>query len=159
MVDNHRMDDMRPYLWKTADYGKTWKSLAAGLARGRLPARGARGPEDAGAAVRGDRARASSFSRDDGATWKELKLNLPTVAVHDLVVKDDDLVVGTHGRSIWILDDLTALREWSGAIEASAVHLFAPASGRALAARAARLVARQGPGREPAGGRRPSTTG
>ena len=64
------------------------------------------------------------FSPDDGASWKELKLNLPTVAVHDLVVKDDDLVLGTHGRSIWILDDLSPLREWSKAIEAAPLHLF-----------------------------------
>jgi hypothetical protein len=68
--------------------------------------------------------RGVSYSPDDGATWKELRLNLPTVAVHDLVVKDDDLVVGTHGRSIWILDDLTALREWSPEVEARAAHLF-----------------------------------
>jgi hypothetical protein len=65
-----------------------------------------------------------AYSPDDGATWKELRLNLPTVAVHDLVVKDDDLVVGTHGRSIWILDDVTPLREWSKEVEAKAVHLF-----------------------------------
>ena len=65
-----------------------------------------------------------SYSPDDGASWKELRLNLPTVAVHDLVVKDDDLVVGTHGRSIWILDDLTPLREWSKSVEAKAAHLF-----------------------------------
>ena len=64
------------------------------------------------------------YSPDDGATWKELRLNLPTVAVHDLVVKDDDLVVGTHGRSIWILDDVTPLREWSKDVEAKAAHLF-----------------------------------
>ena len=55
------------------------------------------------------------FSTDDGATWQPLQLNLPTVAVHDLVVKDDDLVVGTHGRSIWILDDLQPIREMTDA--------------------------------------------
>jgi hypothetical protein len=66
------------------------------------------------------------FSGDDGASWRALKLNLPTVAVHDLVVKDDDLVVGTHGRSIWILDDLTPVREWAAAVEQEAAHLFAP---------------------------------
>jgi hypothetical protein len=68
--------------------------------------------------------RGVSYSPDDGATWKDLKLNLPTVAVHDVVVKDDDLVVGTHGRSIWILDDVTPLREWATGIEAKASHLF-----------------------------------
>jgi photosystem II stability/assembly factor-like uncharacterized protein len=123
VVDNHRMDDARPYLWRTSDYGKTWRSLSAGLP-----------PEVYLHAVREDPKRKGllyagtekgvAFSPDDGATWKELRLNLPTVAVHDLVVKDDDLVVGTHGRSIWILDDLTALREGSKEIEAHAAHLF-----------------------------------
>ena len=52
------------------------------------------------------------FSTDDGQTWQSLQLNLPTVAVHDLVVKDDDLVLATHGRSLWILDDLEPVREF-----------------------------------------------
>jgi photosystem II stability/assembly factor-like uncharacterized protein len=123
VVDAHRLDDMRPYLWKTTDYGKSWKSLASGL------------PQDVYLhAVREDPARKGllyagtergvSFSRDDGATWQTLGLNLPTVAVHDLVVKDDDLIVGTHGRSIWILDDLTPIREWTKSIADSDVHLF-----------------------------------
>ena len=64
------------------------------------------------------------FSTDDGATWQSLQLNLPTVAVHDLVVKNDDLVVGTHGRSIYILDDLQPVREMTPAIAGSDVHLF-----------------------------------
>jgi photosystem II stability/assembly factor-like uncharacterized protein len=123
VVDAHRLDDARPYLWKTADYGRSWRSLA-----GPLP------PDVYLHAVREDPKRKGllfvgtekgvSFSPDDGATWKELRLNLPTVAVHDLVVKDDDLVVATHGRAIWILDDLTPLREWSKDVEAEAVHLF-----------------------------------
>jgi photosystem II stability/assembly factor-like uncharacterized protein len=123
VVDAHRMDDRRPYLWKTTDYGKTWKSLTAGL------------PPDVGLhSVREDprkrgllflgTERGVSLSADDGATWRELKLNLPTVPVHDLVVKGDDLVVGTHGRSIWILDDLTAIREWTAAVAEKPSHLF-----------------------------------
>ena len=65
------------------------------------------------------------FSTDDGQTWQSLKLNLPTVAVHDLVVKGDDLVVGTHGRSIWILDDLQPVREIDAPrCSATTVHLF-----------------------------------
>ena len=69
------------------------------------------------------------FSTDDGETWRPLQLNLPTVAVHDLVVKGDDLVVGTHGRSIWILDDLQPVREMTRRSHEAAVHLF-PAAGR-----------------------------
>ena len=123
VVDAHRMDDARPHLWKTADYGKTWKSLAAAMPKGVYLHAVREDPKKKGLLYAGTE-RGVAYSPDDGATWKELKLNLPTVAVHDLVVKDDDLVVGTHGRSIWILDDLTALREWSKDVEASTAHLF-----------------------------------
>jgi peptidoglycan/xylan/chitin deacetylase (PgdA/CDA1 family)/uncharacterized caspase-like protein/photosystem II stability/assembly factor-like uncharacterized protein len=123
VVDAHRLDDPRPYLWKTADYGKTWKSLAAGLSKGVYLHAVREDPRKQGLLYVGTE-KGVSYSPDDGASWKELRLNLPTVAVHDLVVKEDDLVVGTHGRSIWILDDLTPLREWSQQVEAEAVHLF-----------------------------------
>jgi hypothetical protein len=76
------MDDVRPYLWKTSDFGKTWKSLAAGLPADVYPC-GARGPKRRGLLYAGTE-RGGSHSPDDGATWRELKLNLPTVAVHDL---------------------------------------------------------------------------
>jgi photosystem II stability/assembly factor-like uncharacterized protein len=123
VVDAHRLDDARPYLWKTVDYGKTWKSLAAALPKDGYLHAVREDPMRKGLLFVGTE-RGVVYSPDDGATWKELKLNLPTVAVHDLVVKGDDLVVGTHGRSIWILDDLTPLREWSKDVEAKAVHLF-----------------------------------
>jgi hypothetical protein len=123
VVDNHRMDDARPHLWKTADYGKTWKSLSVGLAKDVYLHAVREDPRKKGLLFAGTE-RGVAYSPDDGSTWKELKTNLPTVAVHDLVVKDDDLVVGTHGRSIWILGDLTPLREWSKEVEAKAAHLF-----------------------------------
>jgi photosystem II stability/assembly factor-like uncharacterized protein len=124
VVDAHRLDDMRPYLWKTADYGATWTSLAGDLA------------EDVYLhVVREDTVRRGllflgtergvAYSTDDGASWQPLKLDLPTVAVADLAVHGDDLVVGTTGRSIWILDDLTPVREMSETVR-SAVHLFPP---------------------------------
>jgi hypothetical protein len=71
--------------------------------------------------------RGVQFSTDDGQTWKPLGLNMPTVAVHDVVVKDDNLVVATHGRSLWILDDLQPIREYTPQVAGEAVHLFAPA--------------------------------
>jgi photosystem II stability/assembly factor-like uncharacterized protein len=123
VVDAHRMDDPQPYVWKTGDYGRSWKSLAAGLPRDVYLHAVREDPKKRGLLYAGTE-KGVSYSPDDGATWKELKLNLPTVAVHDLAVKEDDLVVGTHGRSIWILDDLTALREWSKDVEARALHLF-----------------------------------
>jgi photosystem II stability/assembly factor-like uncharacterized protein len=123
VVDAHRLDDMRPHLWKTADFGETWKSLAASLPQDVYLHAVREDPKRMGLLYAGTE-KGVSYSPDDGATWRELKLNLPTVAVHDLVVKDDDLVVGTHGRSIFVLDDLTPLREWSKDVEAKAVHLF-----------------------------------
>src|SRR5262249_59080125 len=93
--------------------------------------------------------RALYFSTDDGASWKRLKLNLPTVAVADLVVKDDDLVVGTSGRSIWILDDLTPLRDWSPQVADKPAHLFPPPpAGRGRSAAPLGAAGRPGPRRQ-----------
>ena len=123
VVDAHRLDNAHPYLFKTADYGNTWTNLAE-----KLPV------EVYLHAVREDSKRKGllyvgtergvAFSTDDGANWQQLKLNLPTVAVHDLIVKNNDLVVGTHGRSIWILDDLTPLREMCAQIAGADSYLF-----------------------------------
>ncbi len=125
VVDAHRLDDMRPYLWKTSDYGKTWKSLAAGLPKD-VPLHAVReDPKHRGLLYLGTE-RGVSFSHDDGATWQVLGLNLPTVAVHDLVVKDNDLVLATHGRGLWILDDVTPIRDGSKEIADRPVHLFPP---------------------------------
>jgi photosystem II stability/assembly factor-like uncharacterized protein len=122
-VDAHRLDDTHPYIWKTTDYGKSWKSLAAKLPPDVYLHAVREDPKHRGLLYLGTE-RGVSFSRDDGATWQVLGLNLPTVAVHDLVVKDDDLVLGTHGRSMWILDDLTPIREWSSQIANAPVQLF-----------------------------------
>jgi len=123
VVDAHRLDDMRPYLFKTTDHGRTWKSLAAGLPRDIYLHAVREDPKMKGMLYLGTE-RGVSFSRDDGATWQALGLNFPTVAVHDLRVKDDDLVVGTHGRSIWILDDLAPIRGWSKDVFDRPAHLF-----------------------------------
>ncbi len=116
-VDAHRLDDNKPYLWKTTDFGATWQSLAGKLAQ-----------DDYLRVVRADPATPGlifvgsetgvSYSRDRGQTWERLKLNMPTAAVCDLVVKGNDLVVGTNGRSIWVLDDLTPLRQWAAFLPA-----------------------------------------
>jgi photosystem II stability/assembly factor-like uncharacterized protein len=123
VVRNHRLDDYRPHAWKTTDFGKTWAKITDGL-----------NPAVHCHAVREDGTkkgllylgteRGVMFSPDASKTWQPLQLNLPTVPVHDLVVKGDDLVVGTHGRSIWILDDLTPVREMSAAIKEKPAHLF-----------------------------------
>jgi len=114
VVDNHRQDDMKPYLWQTRDYGQSWTSLSAKLAQDVYLHAVREDPKKKGQLYLGTE-RGVMVSPDTGQTWQALKLNLPTVAVHDLVVKDNDLVVGTHGRSIWIFDDLTPIREYAAA--------------------------------------------
>jgi photosystem II stability/assembly factor-like uncharacterized protein len=123
VVDAHRLDDMRPYLWKTADYGRTWKRLDGGLPRDVYLHAVHEDPVRRGMLYLGTE-RGVAFSRDDGATWQSLRLNLPTVAVHDLVVQGDTLVLGTHGRSIWILDDLSVVRELSPPAKDDTLRLF-----------------------------------
>jgi hypothetical protein len=123
VVDAHRLDDETPYLFKTTDLGRTWTRLTAGL-----------DPEIYLHVVREDTRRRRMLylgtergvmvSHDDGASWSSLRLNMPTVSVVDLVVAGDDLVVGTLGRSAWILDDLTPVREMSPEIAAAPAHLF-----------------------------------
>ncbi|HVL67545.1 MAG TPA: hypothetical protein VM364_09805 [Vicinamibacterales bacterium] len=123
VIDNHRLDDNRPYLYKTADYGRSWRPLHGELPQDVYLHVVREDPAKRGQLYLGTE-RGVMFSTDDGASWRPLKLNLPTVAVHDLAVKNDDLVVGTHGRSIYILDDLQPVREFDARVAGSAVHLF-----------------------------------
>jgi photosystem II stability/assembly factor-like uncharacterized protein len=110
VAEAHRLDDMRPYLWKTNDYGKTWKRLTAKLPQDVYLHVVREDPKKRGLLYIGTE-RGLAFSADDGITWQPLKMNFPPVAVHDLVVKNNDLVIGTHGRSFWVFDDLTPIRE------------------------------------------------
>ena len=125
VVDNHRLSDFRPYLWKTTDFGRSWTSLSGDLPSDEILHVVRMDPKKKGLLYAGSE-KGIWFSSDDGKKWQRLKLNLPTVAVHDLIVKGDDLVAGTMGRSIWILDDLTPVREWKADI-AKKAHLFTPA--------------------------------
>jgi photosystem II stability/assembly factor-like uncharacterized protein len=123
IVDNHRQDDMKPYLFVTSDRGKTWKKLGDALPQDVFLRVVREDPKHKGLLYLGTE-RGLAFSTDTGATWTPLKLNFPTVAVTDLIVKDNDLVVATNGRSLWILDDLTPLREFSKEVAAKPAHLF-----------------------------------
>jgi photosystem II stability/assembly factor-like uncharacterized protein len=123
VVDNHRMDDMRPHLFKTADFGKTWASLSAGLPQDVFLRAVREDPKRRGLLYLGTE-RGLAFSTNDGAAWQPLKMNLPTVAVTDLVVKNDDLVLSTNGRSLWIFDDLTPIRVYSDEVAKKVVYLF-----------------------------------
>ena len=119
----YKLDDFRPYLYKTADYGQTWTKITSGI------------PEDDFARViRADPVRRGLLyagtetglyvSFDDGASWRRFQSTLPVVPIHDLVVKDSDLVVATHGRSFWILDDLTPLRQFEPTQLEQPAYLF-----------------------------------
>ncbi len=109
-VDNHRQDDFKPYIFKTKDLGKTWSAITSGIPDGAYVRSVREDPRKAGLLYAGTE-QGVYVSFNDGAHWQQLQLNLPVTPIHDLVVKDDDLVVATHGRSFWVLDNLTPLRQ------------------------------------------------
>lgn len=123
-VNRIRCNDMRPHIYKTTDGGRTWTEIVNGL------------PDDPINVVKEDPVRkgllfagserAVHVSFDDGANWQSLRLNMPATSIRDLVIKDDDIVVGTHGRSFWILDDITALRQLNNQLTRSSAILYKP---------------------------------
>lgn len=123
-VNRIRLDDQKPHIYRTHDGGASWKEIVNGL------------PDSPVNTVREDPRRrgllfagteqAVFYSLDDGDHWQALRLNMPATSIRDLVIHNDDLVVGTHGRSFWILDDITPLRQLSASVLDSAAHLFAP---------------------------------
>jgi len=125
VADAHRLDDYRPYVWKTTDYGQTWTKITEGLAADAHAHVIREDPRQAGRLYLGTETGVMT-SPDAGGTWKPLKMNLPTVAVHDIVVKDDDLVLGTMGRGLWILDDLTPIREWKDDLKSPTLFSVPP---------------------------------
>jgi photosystem II stability/assembly factor-like uncharacterized protein len=122
-----RKDDMRPHIFRTHDGGATWAEMVNGMdADG--PVNVVReDPVKRGLLFAGTE-REVWFSADDGAHWQSLRNNMPASSVRDLVVKDNDLVIGTHGRSIWILDDFSPLRELPEALGKAGAVLFKPAA-------------------------------
>ncbi len=125
VFDAHRLDDETPYIWKTKNYGSTWNSIAGGLDSEIYLKVVREDTKKPGMLYLGTE-RGVMVSHDEGETWASLRLNMPTVAIADLAVAGDDLVVGTLGRAAYVLDDLTAVREMSDEIANSAAHLFKP---------------------------------
>jgi len=124
-VQRHKMDDFAPYAFKTTDFGKSWTSITNGI------------PADAFIhAVREDKKRKGLlyagtergvfFSWDDGATWQSIQGNLPVSPVYDLTVHGNDLLVATHGRAFWALDDLSPLQQYKPEVANEEVHLYPP---------------------------------
>jgi len=121
----YKWDDFRPYLYKTNDYGKTWTRIDSGIPANAFTRVIREDPTRRGLLYAGTET-GLYVSFDDGGHWQPLQLNLPVVPITDLVVKEGDLVVATQGRSFWILDDLTPVREWKPEIGSERVHLFPP---------------------------------
>jgi photosystem II stability/assembly factor-like uncharacterized protein len=123
-VNRIRVDDQKPHIYRTHDGGASWKEIVQGLPDG--PVNTVReDPSKRGLLYAGTE-RAVYVSFDDGEHWHSLRFNMPATSIRDLVIHDDDVVVGTHGRSFWILDDITPLRQISSGVLNSPVHLFAP---------------------------------
>jgi photosystem II stability/assembly factor-like uncharacterized protein len=123
-VDRHKLDDFRAYIYRTRDFGKTWILIANGIPEGSYVRSVREDPKHKGLLFAGTET-GVFFSVDEGSHWQPLKLNLPAVPVHDLEVHDDDLIAATHGRSFWVLDDITPLRQIDAAAKPEVI-LYKP---------------------------------
>jgi photosystem II stability/assembly factor-like uncharacterized protein len=124
-AEAHKLDDFRPYLWRTRDFGASWERLDHGLDEDEYCHVLREDPVRRGLLWCGTEL-GLLVSFDDGAHWQRCRGGLPRVPVHDFVFTGDDLVVATHGRSIWILEDLPALREHRPELDTSPLHLYQP---------------------------------
>jgi hypothetical protein len=121
----YKLADPHPYLFKTGDYGRTWKRITAGISAGEITRVIREDPSCRGLLYGGTES-GVWLSLDDGGSWQRLRGNLPVAPIHDLIVKGTDLVVATHGRAFWILDDLTPLHQLASGAMSGDTHLFAP---------------------------------
>ena len=121
----YKHDDVRPYIYRTWDYGKTWTKLVGGIPDSAFTRVVREDPARQGLLFAGTE-RGLYVSFNDGVWWQPFQRNLPVVPITDLTIKDGDLVVATQGRAFWILDDLSPLRQWFPSVEKEAVHVFKP---------------------------------
>jgi photosystem II stability/assembly factor-like uncharacterized protein len=124
-IDRHRLDDMGAYIYRTHDFGKSWTRINTGIPDGAYVRAVREDPVKKNLLFAGTEL-GVYFSINDGDSWQPLQLNLPVSPVHDLVIKDNDLVIATHGRAFWILDDISPLRQLNA--DMSSAHLFVPAT-------------------------------
>jgi photosystem II stability/assembly factor-like uncharacterized protein len=122
---HYQADDRRPYAYRTDDYGATWTKIVNGIPTNDFVQAVREDPKRAGLLYAGTE-HGIYVSFDNGAEWQSLRLNLPDTQVSDLVIEGDDLVIATHGRSFYILDDITPLRQLSIGILSTGAHLFTP---------------------------------
>ena len=124
-VDRHQLQDFEPYIYRTRDSGKSWQPITNGLPRGLYVHTVKEDPKMPGTLFAGTE-RGAFISVDDGDQWEPLQLNLPVTSVRDFEIHDDDLIVGTHGRGIWVIDDISPLRQRTEVQADEDVHLFKP---------------------------------
>jgi len=124
-VDRHQLQDFEPYIYRTRDMGKTWTKITAGLPAGVYVHVVKEDPKRRGLLVAGTE-RGAFVSLDDGDSWQRLQLNLPVTSVRDFEIYENDLIVATHGRGIWVIDDIGPLRQITSAVLASDAYLFKP---------------------------------
>jgi photosystem II stability/assembly factor-like uncharacterized protein len=125
-VERHQLEDYEPHIYRTRDSGKTWIEITRGLPAGVYLQTVKEDPVRHGLLFAGTE-RSVFVSFDDGEHWQTLQLNLPPASMRDLAIHDDDLIVATHGRGFWVLDNITALRQIDNEIAKAGAHLFAPA--------------------------------
>jgi photosystem II stability/assembly factor-like uncharacterized protein len=124
-VDRHRLDDQKPYIYRTRDYGKTWLPITAGIAGNSFVNAVREDTQIKGLLFAGTEL-GIYISFNDGDQWQPLQLNLPVTSIRDITIHGDDLVVATYGRSFWILDDITPLRQMTAL--STTVRLYQPAT-------------------------------
>jgi photosystem II stability/assembly factor-like uncharacterized protein len=125
-VNTFRLDDLMPHIYRTRDGGQTWQEIVNGLPAGAIVNAVREDPTRQGLLFCGTEL-AVYVSFDDGDHWQSLRLNMPATSIRDLVIKDEDLVIGTHGRSFWILDDITPIRQATADVWSATGYLFRPA--------------------------------
>jgi hypothetical protein len=124
-ANRYQQDDFQPILYKTADYGKTWTKIVTGIPAEEFTRAIREDPKKSGL-LYASTEKGVWVSFDDGAHWQSLRRNMPSVPVHDLVVKDNDLVLATHGRSFWIMDDVSPLRQLAATVTEKKAYLYKP---------------------------------
>jgi len=124
-VNRFRLNDLHPYIYRTHDGGKSWQKIVSGLPENE-PVNTVREDPERKSLLFAGTERSVYVSWDDGDHWQSLKMNLPPTSIRDLVIHHDDVVVGTHGRSFWILDNITPLRQFSPEVAKAAWYLFPP---------------------------------
>ena len=124
-INSFRLDDLRAHIYRTRDFGKTWTEIVKGIPDGGASNVVREDPVHKELLFAGTEG-SVYVSFDDGDDWQPLQLNLPHTSMRDLAIHGDDLIVATHGRSFWILDDITPLRQLNADIVKESAHLFAP---------------------------------